>query len=116
MLLATGNFMSLRRLIAFTTACWLVAAVVPAQSSSATLVALQDGSNIEHAIPIDAQNERTGVAEEYRWIGEHFPGYKRAGQALLNNNGRAYDVIDITTVSGERRKLYFDITAFFGKM
>lgn len=69
-----------------------------------------------NAIPIKATNERAGVSAEYRWIGEHFPRYKRGTQALLNGNGRFYDSIEIVTASGERRKIYFDITEFFGKM
>ncbi|GLQ98857.1 hypothetical protein [Dyella mobilis] len=77
---------------------------------------LQDGSSITNAIPIRAPNEQTGVKAEYHWIAEHFPGYKRGGQALLNQNGRVYDSIEIITASGERRKVFFDITDFFGKM
>lgn len=86
------------------------------QSTAATPTTLQDGSSMATAIPIHAANEKAGVTAEYRWIAEHFPGYKRGPQSLLNGNGRFYDAIDITTTSGERRKIYFDITDYFGKM
>jgi hypothetical protein len=97
-------------------ALWMGTAWLPVQASAPTLLTLQDGTSVAHAIPINEPNEKAGVAAEYHWIGEHFPGYKRAGQALLNENGRYYDAIDITTTSGERKKIYFDITGFFGKM
>jgi hypothetical protein len=77
---------------------------------------LRDGNSPATAIPIRAPNEQTGVKAEYHWLAEHFPGYKRGGQALLNQGGRVYDSIEIITTNGERRKLYFDITDFFGKM
>lgn len=94
-----------------------VTTVLPAlQTAAATPTTLQDGSSMTSAIPIKAADEKAGVTAEYRWIGEHFPGYHRGAQSLLNNNGRFYDAIDITTASGERRKIYFDITDYFGKM
>lgn len=90
--------------------------LLPRQSAAITPTMLQDGSSMANAIPIKAPNEKAGVAAEYRWIAEHFPGYRRGAQALLNNNGRFYDAVNITTASGERRKIFFDITDYFGKM
>jgi hypothetical protein len=103
-----------------TTALWISllmgGGLLPLQSSATSPLVFQDGSSIANAIPIKATNERAGVTAEYRWIGEHFPGYKRGTQALLHGNGRFYDSIEIVTASGKRRKIYFDITDFFGKM
>lgn len=106
-----------RRIIAALaiTAC-IEIALLPQQSAAVTPTMLQDGSSMVNAIPIKAPNEKTGVTAEYRWIAEHFPGYRRGAQALLNNNGRFYDAINITTASGEHRKIFFDITDYFGKM
>jgi hypothetical protein len=108
--------MRFRRFATLIAALSMGTAWLPVQAFSATLLTLQDGTSVAHAIPINAPNEKSGVAAEYHWIGEHFPGYKRAGQALLHDNGRYYDAIDITTTTGERKKIFFDITGFFGKM
>jgi hypothetical protein len=89
--------------------------LLPMPSLAAPPLVFQDGSSTANAVPIKATNERAGVTAEYRWIGEHFPGYKRGAQALLNRNGRVYDSIEIVTAAGERKKIYFDITDFFGK-
>jgi hypothetical protein len=75
-----------------------------------------DGSSVANAVVITASTEREGVSAEYHWIADRFPGYKRDKQALLHDNDRFYDEIDITTASGEPAKIYFDITNFFGKM
>lgn len=69
-----------------------------------------------NAVVIQAQNEAVGVAAEYQWLAERFPGYKSQGQSLLNKDGHYYDTIDITTASGEKKTFYFDITKFFGKL
>lgn len=75
-----------------------------------------DGHGVAYAIVIKASNEREGVKAEYQWIAEHFPGYKRNRQALLNQSNRSYDEINFTTASGEFKTVYFDITDFYGKM
>jgi hypothetical protein len=108
--------MRLRAITVLTTALWMGAGMLPIQSAAAIPATFQDGSSMANAIPIKAPNEKAGVTAEYHWIAEHFPGYKRGKQALLNGNGRMYDAIDITTTSGERRTVYFDITDYFGKM
>ena len=77
--------------------------------------AVRDGSSMDDAIVIDAADEQEGVRAEYRWIADHYPGYTRGSQALLSGGGHMYDAIDFTTASGEHRKVYFDITGFFGK-
>jgi hypothetical protein len=115
-ILPEGDSMRFQSLTTLLIALWMGAALLPVQSSAAILTTLQDGTSMARAIPINAPNEKAGVAAEYHWIGEHFPGYKRGGQALLNGNGRYYDAIEIVTTSGEHRKIYFDITSFFGKM
>lgn len=84
--------------------------------STTTVSTARDGSSMASAVVIHAQDESTGVAAEYQWIADRFPGYTRGGQALLNKDGRFYDALDITTSSGEHKKFYFDITSFFGKL
>lgn len=91
-------------------------ASTPPPRSIAAPAAARDGSSMASAVIIQAPDESTGVAAEYQWIADRFPGYTRGGQALLNQDGRFYDALDITTASGEHKKFYFDITNFFGKL
>ena len=74
-----------------------------------------DGSSIEKAVVIKAPTEAIGVHAEYEYLAQHFPGYQRGDQGLLNQKGRAYDALEFKTAKGEKKKVYFDITAFFGK-
>ena len=74
-----------------------------------------DGSSYEKAIIVKAADEQTGVHAEYQYLDKHFPGNKRGGQSLQSSGGKSYDVLEFTTAKGEAKKLYFDITAFFGK-
>ncbi|GAB2177708.1 hypothetical protein [Dongia sp. agr-C8] len=72
------------------------------------------GSSLESAIVIEAKNEIEGVRAEYRWIRDHMPGWRSGNQHLLNENGRVYDMIEVSR-GGETREVYFDITGWFGK-
>ena len=74
-----------------------------------------DGSSLEKAIIVKAPDEEAGVHAEHEYIRQHFPGSTEGSQSLSNVKGRAYDTIEIKTASGEKKTLYFDITAYFGK-
>lgn len=74
-----------------------------------------EGSCFENAIVIEATNETDGVRAEYVWLAKHYPGYKTNKQSLLQNDGKYYDLLNITTASGEQKEFYFDINSFFGK-
>jgi hypothetical protein len=91
-------------------------ASTPAQRPTTSPRVARDGNSMASAVVIQAPDESTGVAAEYQWIADRFPGYTRGGQALLNKDGRFYDTLDITTSSGEHKTFYFDITNFFGKL
>lgn len=74
-----------------------------------------DGSTIEQAIIIQsATGTADGVAAEYDWIKKNRPNATVIKQALINEAGRMYDMIEVEE-NGQRSVLYFDITAFFGK-
>jgi hypothetical protein len=75
----------------------------------------QDGSSYANAVVIREKSETVGVSAEYKWLGQRYPGYKNNGQALQNVNGKPYDVITIETADGVEKKVYFDISNFFGK-
>lgn len=70
---------------------------------------------MKSAIVIDAQNEFQGVRAEYEWIRDHMPGWKPVAQHLLNEDGRVYDMIEVSR-GGETREVWFDITKWFGKL
>jgi hypothetical protein len=62
-----------------------------------------------------AQSERDGVGAEYFWLRANYPGYKMRQQGLSKCDGHPTDVLAIETVDGQQLKIYFDISAFFGK-
>ena len=77
---------------------------------------LPTGSAIESAIVLPgATNELAGVAAEYAYIRQHFPGWKPGTQALLTQRARQYDRIELTGPDGAKRVVFFDISAWFGK-
>lgn len=75
-----------------------------------------DGTSCDDAVVVvGAANEREGVKAEYEWIARKYPGFKRGGQGMGNCKFIA-DVIDITTASGEAKRVYFNISGFYGKL
>jgi hypothetical protein len=70
---------------------------------------------MEKAVIIAAENSEKGIDAEYAWLRQKFPGHRMRSQALVKSNGKAYDVIEITTSTKETKRFYFDITGFFGK-
>lgn len=77
--------------------------------------AVMDGSSFEKAIVIDKKKEVEGVAAEYAWLKQNYPGYSMVKQSLSNKGKKQYDVLVIKTKEGEEKTIYFDITNFFGK-
>jgi len=75
----------------------------------------RDGSSFAKAVLIKEKNERAGVDAEYAWIRSNYPGYQLRLQALSYENKKPYDIIHITTVNGEEKSIYFDISNFYGK-
>ena len=84
-------------------------------ATSVNSTAQKNGSNYENAIVIKAKNETEGVAAEYKWLREKYPGYKLIEQSLSNEGKKHYDILKIQTKEGEEKSIYFDITNFFGK-
>ena len=75
----------------------------------------KDGSSYEKAIVIKAKNETKGIAAEYKWLSENYPGYTLKSQSLDGKEKRHYDIMQIKTKDGDEKSIYFDITNFFGK-
>ncbi len=75
------------------------------------------GLSIEDAIVIRASNEEKGVQAERDYFELHYPHYSKQGQDLVEDKGKSFDVIKLT--SAERKPtvtLYFDISSFYGKL
>lgn len=97
------------RLVWGTAVVAFVALTGPANAQTA-------GSSIATAVVLPGvQNETDGVAAEYAYIRSHFPGCNPGTQALLSSNGHQYDSIQLSG-SGCIAAVFFDITAWFGKM
>jgi hypothetical protein len=73
-----------------------------------------DGSSYAKAIIIRETSETTGVAAEYKWLREHYPGYKMRSQSLSQHDGKPYDILKIKW-KHKKMSVYFDISDFFGK-
>lgn len=73
------------------------------------------GTSFSDAIVIQEETETKGVAAEYAWLKKNYPGYKLIKQSLQYNDGKPYDVMEIKTADGDTKKVYFDISNFFGK-
>jgi hypothetical protein len=99
----------------FTLLIGLVMACSASKHGTAAASGLQDGNSYETAVVIQEKSETTGVSAEYKWCSEHYPGYKTQSQALSGKNGKRYDVLTIVTADGSQKKVYFDISNFFGK-
>jgi len=82
---------------------------------STSVDAKKDGSSYEKAILINEKTETEGVRAEYAWLEKNYPGYKFIMQSLLEHNRKPYDDIQIRTVEGVEKDIYFDISKFFGK-
>lgn len=67
------------------------------------------GSSPDHAIVVQR------VGEEYDWVAEHCPGWFVVQQALQFVDGRPFDVLSLRAVTGERREVYFDVSACYGR-
>jgi hypothetical protein len=88
----------------------------PGTQSSVAKTSGDEGSSFERAVILaDAKTEMEGVRAEHKWVQSHYPGWSWDTQYLVNHEGRAYDVIEISR-GGESRKLYFDISNWFGKL
>ena len=69
----------------------------------------RDGSSPERAILV------ASVAEQYAFLKHHYPRFKLEEQTLHRIDGNPYDVLAIFDDSGQKKKIYFDISQFFGK-
>src|SRR5262245_13070798 len=91
-----------------------VSCTTPKESVTNT-TSTQDGLSFETAVVVKEKQEGKGVNAEYKWLKEHYPGYRSEGQSLAWNKKTPYDVISIVLPDGKKLDVYFDISKFFGK-
>ena len=71
------------------------------------------GTSFDNAIVIKVQTESDGVAEEYRWLNESYPGYSTVRKTQTTREKRHFDIITFKTKNGVEKNAYFDITSFY---
>ncbi len=74
----------------------------------------EKGSSFENAVVIHEKSETSGVKAEYKWIRKNYPGASMLGQSLVFHNKKPYDILKIK-YKGMVKKVYFDISKFYGK-
>jgi hypothetical protein len=100
---------------------WTIALVWAAMIGSSVAQAEIRFGKSDCPVPADAkfkvlgaEGELDGVASEYAWLRENRPGWRRDMQALMEKNGRKYDVLHISKGT-IKQKICFDISDFYGK-
>ncbi len=73
------------------------------------------GGSVDDAVIIVATDHMAGIRAEYQWLAQRYPGYRRVSQALMSGSGKFYDRIEIETSDGQKKAVYFDITALVPK-
>jgi hypothetical protein len=109
------NLLVILIILCIVTSCSTTKKITDQASLKSPQTELRDGSSFAKAIIIEKQTEKEGIDAEYEWIRQNYPGYKFNGQALSNKNNVPYDILDIITSDGQSKKLYFNISKFFGK-
>ncbi|ULJ61272.1 hypothetical protein [Wielerella bovis] len=85
-------------------------------SSTIQQFARADGSSMAQAIKIRENDTMRGIAAENAWLQSNLPQYRKIGQALLKEETGIYDEITVQAADGSTRKVYFEISDFFGRM
>lgn len=79
------------------------------------------GDTMATAIVIKgAPNSMVGIDAEYYYLGKKFGkpnvDWKLKKQSVQSQGGRYYDVMEIELKDGSLKKIFFDITEFYGKL
>ncbi len=84
------------------------------RDNSAAFYSGGDGSTCEKAVVVNASDWRNGVAAEYGYLSQNFPGGKAGDQALVRGEGKKFDRIQWMKPDGSPIWVCFDINQFFG--
>jgi hypothetical protein len=75
------------------------------------------GESIEEAIKICANTTDIGVQIEYLYLHQTFGqnAWKLEQQCLSHFQDKSYDIFEIVLQDNVRKRIYFDISNFYGK-
>jgi hypothetical protein len=76
---------------------------------------IPDGSSFENAIMINEKTSYEGIAAEWEWLKNKYPGFKFNGQYLIEKDSVFYDRMDIMTRDGQSKSIYFNKSNYFKK-
>lgn len=74
-----------------------------------------EGSSFDDAVVIIGGTILSGPHAEYAYLERLFPGYQLLEQCVREYNGRKFDVLQFTTIGGENKVIYFDISGHLPK-
>lgn len=75
-----------------------------------------DGLTMATAVEIRAHSEIEGGILVRDWIMARYPGFTIQEQSLIEQRGRAYNLITITSPSNAARSVYFDISSYYRRI
>ena len=73
---------------------------------------LGDGQTMASAVEIRARSEIEGGQLLLDWIRARYPGYLVQQQELIEQRGRAYNMVTIVDPTSNLQRLYFDISSY----
>lgn len=88
---------------------------IDALAKSGVTFAGGDGGSVKKAVVIRARRKMDGIRAEYIWVRQEHPDWELKQQQTVSIQGRKYDIMAFTTLTGDNRTLYFDITEFITK-
>jgi hypothetical protein len=74
-----------------------------------------EGRSCERAIALDADRESAGAAAQAAWLDQHFPGAKAQGRTIITCAGRQTELVTLETALGDKVRIYFDVSKYYGK-
>ncbi len=77
---------------------------------------LGDGQTMASAVEIRAHSDIEGGQLLLDWIRANYPGYVIQQQELIEQRGRAYNMVTIMDPTNNSRRVYFDISSYYRRM
>lgn len=73
-----------------------------------------DGSSEKQAVLIRGElSHQQGIQVEHAWVRHMRPGAEILSQELVSGEGGYYDVLTLQAASGQKERVWFNITEFF---
>lgn len=75
-----------------------------------------DGQTMASAVEIRAHSDMEGGQLLLEWIRAKYPGFVVQRQDLIEQRGRAYNLVTIVDPTNNMRQLYFDISSYYRRI